>query len=331
MKYVVTADLHLSNYNNDKKIDGLPERLFSIMTTLEQMANFATENNISRVIIAGDVYDTKNIIYSLAQNTFVNYLRKWNDLQFFMIDGNHDVANKTGNGESSLDVINSLQNVVVFHKSSIIDNILFVPWYHNMINDIKSEQHCKFLVAHLGVNEAQLSSGISVVSDIKMSDLSKFETCWFGHYHKPQHIKNMYYVGSPIQLNAGEREEKRFLVIDTFNGSTVSIPTVGYKKYIQLEVRKENYNEIIQKAKDLKSNGDHVSLVVKETINSDEINKFQIIDKRDVDISNRGINRTMSEDEIIEKYLTVKEIHEDKKMYLEKAKEIIGGAVNENI
>ncbi len=51
---------------------------------------------------------------------------------------------------------------------------------------------------------------------------------------------------------------------------------------------------------------------------------FNIIDKTEHDITNRGITSSMSQDDKFRQYMNIKEIPEDKiEMYLQVAKEII--------
>jgi len=57
MKFAIIADIHLSRYSQDKIEDEthLPERLHSIKTALYEVGNYCIENDITRIIIAGDI------------------------------------------------------------------------------------------------------------------------------------------------------------------------------------------------------------------------------------------------------------------------------------
>ena len=316
MKFIAIADLHLSMYAQDKIIPetSLPERLHYLNEVLRNIADYAININvnINNIVIAGDIFHNKSIIHSLAQSIFLDFLRDHRALNFIIISGNHDMSSKSGSGVSALKSLDNEPNVTMIHEPTVIDNINFVPWNpETMVDDIKSS-NSEYLVAHFGLNEAQLSSGISIVSDVKLKDLSGYKHCILGHYHLPQSVGNVTYVGSPIQLDWGEKGEvKRFLIVDTDTNEINSVPTEGYKKFIEYKITNENKEDILKEARKAKENGDYVQLVKHEDIDVDDFNKeFKIVDKTERDITDRGIVISMSQDERIEKFLSIKKIKE---------------------
>ena len=338
MKFIAIADLHLSAYSQDKIIKGtnLPERLYYLNKVLTNIAKFAIDDNIKIIVIAGDIFHNKSIIYSLAQSVLLDFIREFEDLKFIYFSGNHDMSSKSGKGVSALKCLDNEPNVIMIHKPQVIENIFFVPWNpETMVNDIKNNDS-DYLVAHFGLNEAQLSSGISIISDVKLSDLKHYKHCILGHYHKPQSVGNTTYVGSPIQLDWGEKgEEKRFLIVDSDSGKIESVPTFGYKKYIEYIITNENKEEILEEAKKEKEKGHMIQLVKKEDIDTDDIGKeFRIVDKTEKDITDRGIISSMSQDERIDKYLEIKKIKPEeveiyKKIGIEIMNSCMGGLKNE--
>jgi len=317
MRFIYTADLHLSLYSQDKIISTtkLPERLHSLQTVLYNISDYAHKNKINNIFFGGDIFHTKSIIHSLAQSVLLDYIRSNEDITFYVIDGNHDMSSRGISGISSLKCLDNEKNVFMFHETKQIENILFIPWSNQMVDDIKNGTS-EYLIAHFGLNEAELSSGISIISDIRLSQLQNYKTCLLGHYHKPQEIGNIIYVGSPIQLDWNEKnEEKRFLVIDTNKHNIESVLTTGYKKHFQLIITKENKQDIIQESQKLVDDGHDVVLVKKENFDTDDINKdFRIVNKTQVDITNRGIDMSMSETERFDRYLEIKEISETKRI-----------------
>lgn len=315
MKFISLADLHLSMYAQDKIIPEslLPERLHYTNVVMRNVANYSLENNIKNIVIAGDILHNKSVIHSLAQSIFLDYLRDYRNINFIIIDGNHDMSSKSGQGISALKSLDNEPNVDMIHNKKIIENVLFVSWNpETMINDIKNGE-AEYLVSHFGLNEAQLSSGISIVSDVKLKDLINYKHCILGHYHKPQSVGNVTYIGSSIQLDWGEKgEEKRFLVVDTENEEIESISTIGYRKYIEYEITNENKEDIIEEARKAQENGDYIQIVKHELIDTDDIDKeFKIVDKTEKDITDRGIVTSMSQSERIRRYLEIKEIKEE--------------------
>ncbi len=331
MKAVISADLHLSAYGSDDIVSetGLPIRLNSIMNVLEQMADYARKNDCN-IIFAGDVFHNKSIIHSIAQSLFLDYVRKNSDIQFHIIDGNHDLSSKSGVGVSALKCVDNEKNVKTYHVGENVENIMFVPWNVNMMETIRNNK-ADYLIAHLGLNEGKLSSGISIVSDIGLKDLKNYKHVILGHYHLPQHIENstteVIYVGSPIQLDRGERnEEKRFLVVDTEKDEITSIPTEGYQKYYVFEITSKNKTEVLKEAKKLQNAGHIIQLRKTDSSLQDKDigDKFDVVDKSEIDITNRGVNMSMSDTDKFNEYLSIKEIPDnEKEFYLKCALEIV--------
>ena len=320
MKFLFTADWHLSKYSTDKidQESGLPEKLVGIKNSIYQMGNYCRENDIKNIVIAGDIFHGKSIIYAVALSILIDYFRDFSDLHFYIFSGNHDLSGKSHDVISALKSINE-PNVTKFEVPTQIENVLFVPYdAEKMISYILTHK-CEYLISHFGLSEGTLSSGISIISDISLRGLSnKYKTVLLGHYHVPQQILsekiNMYYAGSPTQLDFGERDqEKRFLIVDSKTHSIQSILTEGYKKFYRFKITNENKDEVIKEALRLKEEGHYVDLEKNDIVNDlDEISSsFRIIDKFEKDPTNRGISSSMTQIERIRKYLEIKNINPD--------------------
>jgi len=334
MKFGYTADIHLSRYGQDKVEDesNLPERLHSIKISLDSMAQHLVDNNIRVMIFGGDLLHGKSIIYAIAQDLMIDFFNHWSDdLKFYVIDGNHDLSGKGHKVVSALKPLRNLPGVtwVPFNETLQIRDILMVPYGPDMIDVIK-KNNARTLISHFGLSEGMLNSGISIVSDISMKDLEgKYELVLLGHYHKPQEIIRpsikLYYVGSPIQLDWGEKDDdKRFLIVDSETLEVESVPTTGYKKHIELDITNSNKEEVLRLASEAKEEGHWVKVVKRETVDLGGDNEFMIVDKSEHDITNRGITSGMSHADKFKKFLEIKEIAEnDHEAYLKKALDLV--------
>lgn len=321
MKFVFIADLHLTKYSQDK-IDtetDLAERLSSSIKSLRNIAKYCVGNSIKNVVIGGDIFDSKSVIHTVALKCFKDFLAEF-PLKYYIIDGNHDLSDKGEKAVSSLISIESEPNVIRIHPNgeTIFEDVLCIPNSSKMIQTIKNRS-AKFLVSHFGLSEALLQSGISVVSDVSLKDLiGKYKYVLLGHYHKPQQIVNdsiqVYYSGSIIHLDWGEKNEvKRFLVIDTEKEIIESIPTFGYKKYIEIQIEnQEDLDEVLQRVEKIKESGHYVRLnnINKIEISDEVRNEITVIEKPKEDVANRGINISMSERDKLEQYLKVRDVNE---------------------
>lgn len=328
MKLLYTADPHYSSYSQDKiiNISGLPEKLHNIHYTMLEIITYALENKIYNIVVGGDLYHNKNIIHSIAQSLILDLIRSHPQIHFYILDGNHDMSSMTGDGVSATKSLDNEKNVTTIHETKQIENIVFVPWNpKKMFKDIKDSK-TDYLISHFGLNEGKLNSGISIISDIGLKDLNHFKHCFLGHYHSPQQVGNVTYVGSPIQLDWGEKnEEKRFLSIDSETGSVISIPTTSYKKYFEFKITKENKEEIVKNAIGLKNQGHYIKLIKEDDIDMTDVeNVLDVIDRREKDITNRGMSSSMSRSDKLERYLEIKNIKkEDRQKYKEIAVDIM--------
>ncbi|MHA1816220.1 MAG: metallophosphoesterase family protein [Candidatus Heimdallarchaeaceae archaeon] len=338
MKFAFLADIHLSRYATDKieDVSNLPERLHSIMCCLESVAMYCLAEGIDHVVIGGDVFHGKSVIYSLAQNLFLKYIKKYTDkdLNFIIIDGNHDLSGKGKDIVSSLYTLQNLRNVLwVENGKTVFDgdnDILFVPYSHD-VSEVVKQGKAKILFSHFGLNEAELSSGLSIISDLSIRDLrERYELVILGHYHKPQEIIepnfSLYYSGSLIQLDWGEKnEQKRFLIVDSDTLDVQSIELHDYLKHVEVIMDSKNKDEAIEIASKAKEAGHHVKIIMTEKVDIDNIKgNYNIVDKTEIDITDRGITSSMTERDKCEKYLDIQEIPVKKRqMYIDKVISII--------
>ncbi len=318
MIFAFTGDVHLSRYGTDKEEENVPERLASIKKALYFIADFCKDNKINTIVIGGDILHGKSIIYAIAQNLMLDYFKDFSDIQFIVIDGNHDLS---GKGEAAVSALRPLENVKnvtwITKEPKVIDNVLFIPYTTNVDKMVKSNK-ARILVSHFGLNEAVVNSGMSLRTNIKTSDLAgRYELVLLGHYHKPQEIIQdgiqIMYAGSPVQLDWGEKHEnKRFLVVDSQTLEVKSILTEGYKKHIELVITNENKNEVMKQAQAIKKAGDHVKIIKKEEIDLKKFEKdFTIVDKTVKDVTDRGITSSMSQKDKHLKYLEIKKIPQE--------------------
>jgi DNA repair exonuclease SbcCD nuclease subunit len=287
------------------------------------------------MIIGGDILHGKSIIYALAQDIMLEFFNNYGKtINFYVIDGNHDLSGKGQDVVSALKSIQSTPGVnwIPHDKTLRLDNddILFIPYSYNVPQIVK-ENKARVLISHFGLSEGIFNSGMSIISDISMSNLiGKYELVLLGHYHKPQEIIrddiSLYYVGSLIQLDWGEKgEEKRFLIVDTDTLQVDSIPISHYRKHIEIEVNNDNKDDALKAAQQAKDDGHHVKVVMKEKVDLTKFgDNFNIVDKTETDITDRGITSSMSQEDRIHRYLEIKEIPPgDRDEYAKEAFDII--------
>jgi len=337
MKFAFIADIHLSRYGQDKIeiVSNLPERLHSIKQTLYEVAKYCIDNGIDTIVIGGDTLHGKSVIYAIAQEIMIQYFSDFQDkLYFHVIDGNHDLSGKSDVVVSALRPLETIPNVnwVPYNTTYRMehDDVLMVP-YSTKLPEIIRDNRADILISHFGLSEGILNSGLSIVSDISMKDLEgRYKLVLLGHYHKSQEIIrptiSLYYVGSTIELDWGEKNDiKRFLIVDTNTLDVQSIPFTSYKKHIEIVIDPDNVDVAITNAKQARADGNHVKVIMdKKADISGFSGEFNIVDKTQSDITDRGVTSSMSQEDKLLKYLEIREIPEDiQKLYAKEAFDII--------
>ena len=93
MKIIHVADVHLDskmlrNFDRDKA----KERRHEILSTFTRMVDYAVDNEVEAILIAGDLFDTGRVS-ALARNTVLDTISMHPDIDFYILRGNHDRDN----------------------------------------------------------------------------------------------------------------------------------------------------------------------------------------------------------------------------------------------
>ncbi len=89
MKIIHTADLHL-----DSRIEGLAAeksraRRGEVLHTFERICDYATKQNVTAIIIAGDMFDTAHLT-NTTRNKVLSIIKSNVNVDFLYLAGNHD-------------------------------------------------------------------------------------------------------------------------------------------------------------------------------------------------------------------------------------------------
>lgn len=101
MKIIHCADLHLDSAVNTH-FSGVKakERKNELLETFRRMVAYAVDNDVTAIIIAGDLFDRKNIS-ATARNTVIYEINNNPQIDFYYLKGNHDADSFV----ASLDVV----------------------------------------------------------------------------------------------------------------------------------------------------------------------------------------------------------------------------------
>jgi ABC-type branched-subunit amino acid transport system ATPase component len=199
------ADLHCS-----------PKTLDICLQVLRDIHKKAESTNDS-VGMLGDFFDTvyrRGTIPVDMLNTLLDFFAFEWKVPIVMIPGNHDYidANET---EHALDPFrHTSSQVMVIDKPTVINRVLWVPWRRNN-DDLKAafkqfEGEYDHIFGHFDVIGASVNSNVLSDRGLKPDDFPK--PAITGHYHRPQKIGPVTYIGSPYQTSMSEAGQQKRII-----------------------------------------------------------------------------------------------------------------------
>jgi len=194
------------------------------------------ENKINLFIVAGDIFDKSS---NIKNESFIPVYKKlWemknNGVKFIFILGNHDIINVDNNS-----IIETFEPIgkVVKEEEEITFNDIKITLLPYTKDENKIPKSGDVLVTHLPIADFSFDNSYHVTEKhaFKRSLFEEFNLVLTNHFHRHQHRKNIVYVGSPYQMNRGERgHDKGFVIFDTETENWEFIKYEGAPTYLQI-------------------------------------------------------------------------------------------------
>lgn len=122
MKILHCADIHLDSAmtaNLDK--DKAKERKSELLASFKDMVAYAVKENIRVIIIAGDLFDTRNISVGAKKEVY-NIIINNPDIMFYYLQGNHDNGSFLAFLEEVPDNLRMFGKEWTSYNAGVIDN-----------------------------------------------------------------------------------------------------------------------------------------------------------------------------------------------------------------
>jgi len=187
---------------------------------------YLKENSIKTVIHLGDVFDRRKFINLNTLNRVRNeFLKPFydGDFELHCILGNHDVYYRNTNRINSLNSLLDNSKVRIYNSPTTANvfgyDLGFIPWItsdnEQECLDYIQEKTCNMLFGHIILRGYEVMRGVSSIEGNDPAVFSDYERVFSGHFHCKQESKNIFYVGTPYQLNFSDLNEvKGFHVFD---------------------------------------------------------------------------------------------------------------------
>ena len=260
MRFLHISDIHLGRKQVGNSGEFARKRYNDFFTAFEFMIDYAIINNLDAVIIAGDLFDKKEINPDTLSNTIMilNKIKEKN-IPVLCIEGNHDNFQSDNIQDSWLIYLESLNLIkrpfytyldeIYNFTPIVIDNIHF--WgigYNGAFTDIvidKFEEHISnfqtknVLITHTAIAGEQLFHGT-----VKSETIAKLkDKCIYiagGHFHNfsafPKNNPFFFVPGSLEYWDIAESHHKKGgIVFDTETSDYIYVES-NNRKIINLEI-----------------------------------------------------------------------------------------------
>lgn len=261
MKLLIFSDLHLHLFGafalNKNSVEN--SRYTAIVSVLKQIFDYAVKFKVDIIIINGDLFETKNVVDCVVNNTLWDWCKSCSDnnIQVIMNVGNHDIASIGDETMTLLHPYKSIKGVRVIDKPTIIPhtqldgmcNLTIIPFRRKVdkaraaimdcVTQIKTNPEVfkgnndpmNLMFYHGALNGAKLK-GCEFNSEkdaLGISDLfyAFFDYVFLGHFHLRQKMAdNILYTGNPLHQDAGDTgDQKGFFIMDCRSAKLTFVPT----------------------------------------------------------------------------------------------------------
>lgn len=248
LKFLAFADLHNHNYSQFATVlpGGINSRLADCLSILEQIKSYGEKEKILKVLFLGDLFNSRSKVaidvYCMVYDMLEEFYHA--GFELFFIVGNHDQCLKSGEFHSIRPLSGTVSMVIDRPRYISALGVYAVPYVDGLEDrriSIKAGLNTKatMLAVHTPVSGAKVGPAeLALGAELKLTDLQsdKYKLVLLGHYHRAQKLaENVFYLGSPLQLNLGERNDglKGFWEVDTEDYSMKQIPT-KYPKFVEI-------------------------------------------------------------------------------------------------
>ena len=235
--------------------------------------------DIKDIIIAGDIFHNR---HEIGVNT-IHCARKFFDIlsnyNIVTITGNHDCYYKDKSDINSISILNGYKNITVYQElaAQTINNkkFVFCPWGV----DLQEIPLCDIIVGHFEILNFKMNAHKVCDHGFESESLlDKSKLVITGHFHCRDHReytngKSIIYLGSPYELDFGDREQtKGFTILDTndFSLELVENHTTPKHKKIKISDLIDNKINLENVSDELQNN--FVSLCIDRNVNEQVLN-----------------------------------------------------------
>lgn len=237
------------------------------------MIEEAHKRNVKKCFFLGDWHHHRATINVSTLNYTVNALQILNDNfdEVHMIMGNHDLYYREKRDLNSLPFAIKYPNINIINDDIYEeDGVAFCPWLvedeWKRLKELKS----KFIFGHFELPDFYLNAMVKMPDHggLQVSDLSKAEKVFSGHFHKRQIKHNVVYPGNCFPHNFSDAwDEERGITFLKWDGSYEFVDWLDCPKY-----RIANLSKLIDNPDSVLTDNVHCRIILDVAISYEEAN-----------------------------------------------------------
>ncbi len=277
-----TSDIHLEKILTKTSYSSKfsEERRSDLWETIERLLEYAKDNKVDLVLIAGDLYENEyfglNHVYKLFE-----IFKRYSPLEIVLLAGNHDRHLKDS-VFNKLDIPNNLNLI----SSDSLDYVYY-PTLNTRVYGIgwENDTYYNFQIDHFSLNcefiNILMLHADLINKDHKYMYLEKemisclgFDYVALGHIHSYIELDTrIAYSGTPEPLDFGEEGAKGFLIVD-IHGDQISKQFIPFAKrtFESVKIKFNEYTteeDVIKALKKLKNKDNFYRIYLEGIISSE--------------------------------------------------------------
>lgn len=294
MKIIHCADLHIdSKMQTNLSSEKARTRRKEILMTFEKMIDYAKQNGVKAIIIAGDMFDTAKVTRKSKENIF-SIIATNKNIDFYYLSGNHDEESIIHMENGELDNLFVFkEDWTTFEMGDISISGIKFNGKHKRVYDLLQLDQDKFniVVMHGQISQYTSKSDSENINLLKLKN-KNIDYLALGHIHSfdsgELDERGVWaYSGCMEGRGFDECGEKGFVLLDTENGKDkvkfipfanrtlheIQFDLTGFYDWFEIE------RKIIELLRNIKSN-DLIKLVLTGKFDINLIKDVEHLEKR---------------------------------------------------
>jgi len=276
---LMISDIHFGAHTNSEEWQENMKSFFYgfFIPKIRELKASLKDGERMILINLGDTFNDRKAIdinvYNLAIDIFEDVAK---EIETFIINGNHDLAKKTNEGNTSLRAIQYINDVHLITEPTLLNinyenkkhtKAIAIPFLGDHLLESKylnENSDAKYAFMHTELTKMKLDNGMLITNGVNVDAFSGI--VFSGHIHKRQESKKCVYVGSPYHISKADIGNQKGLYLLNLKSNKYKFFENNYspiyhslimEKYIEMSIteRQEflnnNYNYIIIKEENL--------------------------------------------------------------------------------